>query len=89
MAEVYGSGEIRLTVEQNLLIPNIPTPCPLLKEPPPGRFSIEPENPGLVSCTGSEFCGFAIIETKNRALAMIKELEQELIQRPVRTWTGC
>ena len=96
MAEVYGSGEIRLTVEQNLLIPHIPDTRlqsflaePLLKE----RFSIEPENlnRGLVSCTGSEFCGFAIIETKNRALAMVQELEQELIQpRPVRIhWTGC
>ena len=96
MAEVYGSGEIRLTVEQNLIVPNIPDSRlrpfleePLLKE----RFSIEPDNlnRGLVSCTGSEFCGFAIIETKNRALALIKELEQELIQpRPVRIhWTGC
>ena len=95
MAEVYGSGEIRLTVEQNLLIPNIPDSRlgPFLKEPLLQRFSIEPENlnRGLVSCTGSEFCNFAIIETKNRALAMIKELEQELIQpRPVRIhWTGC
>lgn len=96
MAEVYGSGEIRLTVEQNLLIPNIPDSRlrPFLQEPLlQERFSIEPDNlnRGLVSCTGSEFCGFAIIETKNRALAMIKELEQELIQpRPVRIhWTGC
>ncbi len=96
MAEVYGNGEIRLTVEQNLIIPSIPDTRlrafleePLLQE----RFSIEPEilNRGLVSCTGSEFCGFAIIETKNRALKMIEELEQELIpSRPVRIhWTGC
>jgi ferredoxin-nitrite reductase len=96
MAEVYGSGEIRLTLEQNLIIPNIPDSRlkpfleePLLKE----RFTIDPDylNRGLVSCTGNEFCGFAIIETKNRALAMIKELEQELIQpHPVRIhWTGC
>jgi ferredoxin-nitrite reductase len=96
MAEVYGSGEIRLTLEQNLIIPNIPDSRlrpfleeGLLKE----RFTINPDelNRGLVSCTGREFCGFAIIETKNRALAMIKELEQELIQpHPVRIhWTGC
>lgn len=96
MAEVYGSGEIRLTLEQNLILPNIPDTRletflaePLLQE----RFIINPDylNRGLVSCTGKEFCGFAIIETKNRAMAMIKELEQELIQpRPVRIhWTGC
>jgi ferredoxin-nitrite reductase len=95
LAEVYGSGEIRLTLEQNLLIPNIPDSRLqlFLEEPLLQRFTTSPENlnRGLVSCTGNEFCGFAIIETKNRALAMIKELEQELIQpRPVRIhWTGC
>ena len=96
MAEVYGSGEIRFTVEQNLIIPNVPDSRlgPFLKEPLlQERFSIDPENlnRALVSCTGSEFCGFAIIETKNRALAMIKELEAELsLPHPVRIhWTGC
>jgi ferredoxin-nitrite reductase len=95
MAEVYGSGEIRFTVEQNLIIPNVPDSRigPLLKEPLLQRFTVNPNylNRGLVSCTGSQFCGLAIIETKNRALAMIHELEQELIQpRPVRIhWTGC
>ena len=78
-----------------MIIPNIPDTRlqPFLEEPLLKRFSIEPKslNRGLVSCTGNEFCGFAIIETKNRALAMVKELEQELIQpNPVRIhWTGC
>ncbi|MBD1877596.1 ferredoxin--nitrite reductase [Coleofasciculus sp. FACHB-T130] len=96
MAEVYGGGEIRLTVEQNLIIPNIPDTrlSPFLEEPLlQERLSIDPAilNRGLVSCTGSEFCGFALIETKNRALALIQELEEELIQpHPVRIhWTGC
>jgi len=45
---------------------------------------------GLVSCTGSQFCGFALIET-NRAQAMIKALSAELsVPQPVRIhWTGC
>ncbi len=45
----------------------------------------------LVSCTGAQFCNFALIETKNRALSMIKSLESELtLSRPVRIhWTGC
>lgn len=96
MAEVYGSGEIRLTVEQNLLIPNIPDSRletflaePLLQ----GRFSVDPQplNRALVSCTGNEFCGLAIIETKNRALDLIQQLEAELsTPRPIRIhWTGC
>lgn len=96
LAEVYGNGEIRLTVEQNLIIPNIPNSRleaflnePLVQQ----RFPIDPKplQRALVSCTGAEFCGFAIIETKNRALAMIQELEAELeTPRPVRIhWTGC
>jgi ferredoxin-nitrite reductase len=95
IADVYGSGEIRLTVEQNVIIPNVPDSriAPLLKEPLFKRLSVSPDSlsRGLVSCTGSQFCGFALIETKNRALALISELEQELITpNPVRIhWTGC
>ncbi|MGM3305634.1 ferredoxin--nitrite reductase [Anabaena sp. WFMT] len=95
LAEVYGSGEIRFTVEQNIIIPNIPDSglTTFFTEPILERFAV---NPGLlmrslVSCTGAQFCNFALIETKNRALAMIKVLESELIlSRPVRIhWTGC
>lgn len=95
MAEVYGSGEIRLTVEQNLIIPNIPDSRleAFLSEPLLQRFSINPATltRGLVSCTGAQFCNFALIETKNRALATIKALEAELdFTREVRIhWTGC
>ncbi len=95
LASVYGSGEIRLTVEQNVIIPNIPDSrlVTFLAEPLLERFAI---NPGLltrslVSCTGAQFCNFALIETKNRALGMIQALEAQLIlTRPVRIhWTGC
>ncbi len=95
IAEVYGSGEIRLTVEQNLIVPNVPDSrvSALLREPIVKRFSIEPQSlsRALVSCTGAQFCNFALIETKNRAVALIQELEQELYcPRPVRIhWTGC
>jgi len=95
IAEVYGTGEIRFTVEQNLIIPNIPDSRlkPFLQEPLLERFSVNPDNlmRGLVSCTGSQFCGFALIETKNRALAFVKALEAELsVPQPIRIhWTGC
>lgn len=95
LAEVYGSGEIRLTVEQNLILPNVPDSRlePLLQEPLLAKFSTQPANllRSLVSCTGSQFCNFALIETKNRAQAMIKELEAELDSpNNVRIhWTGC
>lgn len=95
LAEVYGSGEIRLTVEQNVIIPNISDSRlePFLQEPLLEVFSINPDPlaRALVSCTGNQFCNFALIETKNRAVALIDELEDELeVFKPVRFhWTGC
>ncbi|MBW4632520.1 MAG: ferredoxin--nitrite reductase [Iphinoe sp. HA4291-MV1] len=95
LAEVYGSGEIRLTVEQNIIIPNIADSLleTFLTEPVLDKFTVNPTllMRSLVSCTGSQFCNFALIETKNRALAIIKALEAELeLTHPVRIhWTGC
>ncbi|MEG4212439.1 ferredoxin--nitrite reductase [Microcoleus sp. S13_B4] len=95
IAEVYGSGEIRLTVEENVIIPNVPDSRieSLVKEPLLQRFSIDPAplTRALVSCTGAKFCNFALIETKSRSVAMIEELEAELsVPKPVRIhWTGC
>jgi ferredoxin-nitrite reductase len=95
IAEVYGSGEIRLTVEQNVIIPNIPDENldAFLAEPLLQKFTINPKplERALVSCTGSQFCNFALIETKNRALALAKALDEEVeLSRSVRIhWTGC
>ncbi|MBN3960856.1 ferredoxin--nitrite reductase [Nostoc sp. NMS8] len=95
LAEVYGTGEIRFTVEQNIVIPNIADSnlATFLTETLLERFSINPSllARSLVSCTGAQFCNFALIETKNRALVMIKALEEELtFTNPVRIhWTGC
>ncbi len=95
IANVYGSGEIRLTVEQNVIIPDVPDSriAPLLKEPLLSKFSVNPSvlMRSLVSCTGAQFCNFALIETKNRAVALAEELDAELtFTRAVRIhWTGC
>lgn len=82
IAEVYGSGELRLTVEQNVIIPNIaaenmPT---LLTEPLLAKFTPNPTplQRALVSCTGAQFCNFALIETKNKAVDLIRQLDAEL-----------
>lgn len=96
LADEYGSGELRLTVEQNIIIPNIENSKleALLKEPLlKDRFSPEPSllMKGLVACTGNQFCGQAIIETKARALKVTEEVERQVaVTRPVRMhWTGC
>ena len=95
LAEVYGNGELRLTVEQNVIITNIPDSRleAFLQEPLLQKFSIEPSPlvRSLVSCTGAQFCNFALIETKNRALALARALDAEVeLTQPVRMhWTGC
>lgn len=95
LAEVYGSGEVRLTVEQNILIPNVPDSrlSTFLKEPLLEQFSVNPSPllRSLVSCTGSQFCNFALVETKQRAVALAHALDAELmLSQPVRIhWTGC
>jgi len=95
IADVYGDGEIRLTVEQNIIIPNIPnTRLDLLMgESLLTRFSTAPSPlvRSLVSCTGAQFCNFALVETKQRALAIARQLDATLtVPNPVRIhWTGC
>jgi sulfite reductase beta subunit-like hemoprotein len=80
LAERYGTGEVRLTPGQNLIIPHVPdqkigdlTAEPLLQVL---RYDPSELRRGLVSCTGIEFCNLAVIETKQRALTLAHELEQ-------------
>jgi ferredoxin-nitrite reductase len=102
LAEEYGSGEARLTVEQNYIIPNVPDDKveALLQEPllttGEGFASAFKPYPGaliksLVACTGSQFCGLALIETKATGKALAEALEATMtFTRDVRMhWTGC
>ncbi len=95
LAEVYGNGEIRLTVEQNVIIPNIANENleTFLSESLLEKFTINPSTltRSVISCTGAQYCNFALIETKQRALKLAQELDQELdIPNRVRLhWTGC
>jgi ferredoxin-nitrite reductase len=97
LAERYGTGDIRLTVQQNLVIPNVPeerlgllTEEPLLKELP---FDPSPVMRGLVTCVGSDYCHFALIETKGWAIEVARELEKRVAGRKVAPlsihWSGC
>ncbi|MFM7888340.1 MAG: ferredoxin--nitrite reductase [Pseudanabaena sp.] len=95
LADIYGNGDIRLTVEQNLLITNVSDEqvSALLQEPLLQKFPVNPDNlmRGLVSCTGNQFCPVAIVETKNRSLALTKQLSEDYyLPQVVRIhWSGC
>ena len=95
LAEIYGNGQIRLTVGQNIIIPNVPdsrigelTKEPLLQEL---RYDPSEVMRGLVSCTGMDYCHFALIETKGWALKTARVLEAKLGKtQPLRMhWSGC
>ena len=95
VARRYGSGELRLTEAQNVLIVDVPAERlealqaePLLQRfsPTPGALMAE-----AVSCTGNRYCSFALIPTKSTAQAVVEELDRRLeLPHPLRThWTGC
>lgn len=98
LADKYSDGEIRLTVEQNIILPNVDESKidQLLAEPAFGADSRFKVNPGkiegnVVSCTGAQFCSLALIETKVHAEAIAKKLETLVdVDREIRIhWTGC
>jgi ferredoxin-nitrite reductase len=98
IADKYSDGEIRFTVEQNVILPNVDNARieELRLEPCLGsdrRLQIDPGNivGNVVSCTGSQFCGFAMIETKGNADEVARELQKRVkTKRQLRIhWTGC
>lgn len=95
VAEEYSAGEVRLTVDQNILFPNVENGRldEMLADPLFQRFKVKPGNiaGGLVSCTGAQYCGFGLVETKNRAVVLADILDAKLtVPRPLRMhWTGC
>jgi ferredoxin-nitrite reductase len=96
LAEEYGEG-VRLATDQNLVITGVPEERldGLLDEPLLERFSPRPGafERGIVACTGNEFCRFAIVETKIRAVEWAKEMDErvgDVGQEAVRMhFSGC
>ncbi len=95
LADNYGTGELRLTVWQNVIIPNIPdafvaTACKSLKKM--GFTTVEsPLRSGFVACTGNRYCKYAATDTKGHAIAMMAYLDKKVkLDQPVNIhFTGC
>ena len=95
LADRYGNGAVRITPGQNLIIPNIPdaqlaaiTAEPLLQVL---SYRPAPAARGTVSCTGIDYCHFALIETKDRAAETARALATRIPDAgPVSIyWSGC
>ena len=82
LAETYGDGGVRIGTDQNFIVSGVPEDRlddllaqPLMQtySPFPGPFER-----GVVACTGSEFCRFALVETKERAVKWARGLDAQL-----------
>ena len=96
LAERYGTGEVRATSMQNLIIVNVPQRRAGELEHEVHRAELKldgsPFRRGTVACTGSEFCKLALTETKSFARWLVEDLEARLpgFQDHVRlNITGC
>jgi len=82
LAARYGSGRVRATTEQKMVILDVPAERTeqLVAELDRAGLPAQPSvfRRHTMACTGIEFCKLAITETKTRAAGLIAELEQRL-----------
>jgi ferredoxin-nitrite reductase len=95
LADQYGSGDIRLTVWQNIIIPNIPLAWVETVKKGVEKIGLgwkqSHVSSGVIACTGSRYCKFASTDTKAHAISLMKYLEKKLqLDQPVNIHlTGC
>lgn len=95
LADNYGSGDIRLTVWQNLVIPNIPVAFLETVKKAVQRIGLDwrqsPISSGIIACTGNRYCKYSSTDTKGHALQLAKYLENRVVlDQPVNIhFTGC
>ncbi|MBO3103534.1 nitrite/sulfite reductase [Cellulomonas fengjieae] len=83
LVEAAGSGRLRLTVEQKLVVLDVPPDRvdALVDGLEAAGLPVRTASTfrrGTMACTGIEFCKLAIVETKARATHLIGELEDRL-----------
>ncbi len=81
-AERAGSGRVRLTPQQKLVVLDVPEARVATLSAELAELGLEtkpsPWRRGVMACTGLEFCKLAIVETKARAQLLVADLEKSL-----------
>ncbi|WP_046496832.1 nitrite/sulfite reductase [Streptomyces odonnellii] len=82
LAEAHGSGRLRTTVEQKMIVLDVTEDridsLVAGLEALDLRVKPSPFRRGTMACTGIEFCKLAIVETKLRGATLIDELERRI-----------
>ncbi|HEU5023325.1 MAG TPA: nitrite/sulfite reductase [Spirillospora sp.] len=82
LADRYGSGRVRTTIEQKMVILDVPEENTeaLIEELAKHDLQVRPSTfrRQTMACTGIEYCKLAIVETKQRAMDLMDELEKRL-----------
>jgi len=95
IADLYGSGEIRLTVWQNFIIPNVPDAYVETVKKTLRKAGFDTQQSllrgGIIACTGNSYCKFAQSNTKGAALALGDYLDKRItLDTPINIHvTGC
>jgi ferredoxin-nitrite reductase len=95
LADEHGSGILRLTVWQNLILSDIPNEkLEVVKEAITGlglSWSASTVSGGVIACTGAAGCKYAMAHTKTHAMEIIAYLEDRVeLDQPVNIHlTGC
>lgn len=95
LAQEYGNGDIRLTVWQNLLLPNVADEdvgtVTQAIETLGLDWRASSMRAGLVACTGNAGCKFAAADTKRHAMMIAQYVEDRVeLDQPVNIHvTGC
>lgn len=95
IAERFGSGTIRLTVWQNLILSDIPAAKLAAAEAAIARLGLgiaaSSIRGALIACTGNTGCKFSATDTKGQAMILADYLEQRItLDQPVNIHlTGC
>jgi len=95
IADLYGSGEVRLTVWQNLIIPDIPDAYVETVKKALVKIGFHWKQShlrsGIIACTGAAYCKYAQAHTKQHANELANYLEKKLsLDQPINIHlTGC
>lgn len=95
IADALGSGEIRLTVWQNLILPNIPAEKLEAARQAVAKAGLSDSATtfaaGAVACTGNKGCRYATTDTKAHAVQLAGFLDERFhVQQPLNLHvTGC